>query len=210
MHFHQILSKTTRVKKLHRNCYRSSVGSQWRNCTSQVNLISGARAEFLSYESTDASQESSEDNCKGDSSWGIRWSVMAREVQGFCLRFCRRPALRADGRRLVGSIFTVSRCTWCSWWPECIMTLSPSGLTCPSVCFKRCRYGEIMDVNLVRDKATGKSRGFAFLAYEDQRSTVLAVGTWPRPPVRLWVQLYRLHQCLVVYARRMEHPHMKP
>lgn len=38
------------------------------------------------------------------------------------------------------------------------------------------RYGEIVDVNLVRDKSTGKSKGFAFLAYEDQRSTVLAVG----------------------------------
>ena len=37
------------------------------------------------------------------------------------------------------------------------------------------RYGEIVDINLVRDKATGKSKGFAFLAYEDQRSTVLAV-----------------------------------
>lgn len=33
-----------------------------------------------------------------------------------------------------------------------------------------------MDVNLVRDPDTGKSKGFAFLAYEDQRSTVLAVG----------------------------------
>ena len=38
------------------------------------------------------------------------------------------------------------------------------------------RYGEVVDVNLVRDKTTGKSRGFAFIAYEDQRSTVLAVG----------------------------------
>ncbi len=37
------------------------------------------------------------------------------------------------------------------------------------------QYGELVDVNLVRDKDTGKSRGFAFLAYEDQRSTVLAV-----------------------------------
>ncbi|KAL0358575.1 UNVERIFIED_CONTAM: Zinc finger CCCH domain-containing protein 42 [Sesamum angustifolium] len=37
------------------------------------------------------------------------------------------------------------------------------------------QYGEIVDVNLVRDKATGKSKGFAFLAYEDQRSTNLAV-----------------------------------
>ena len=38
------------------------------------------------------------------------------------------------------------------------------------------RYGEVVDVNLVRDKGTGKSKGFAFLAYEDQRSTILAVG----------------------------------
>lgn len=37
------------------------------------------------------------------------------------------------------------------------------------------QYGEIVDVNLVRDKATGKSKGFAFLAYLDQRSTTLAV-----------------------------------
>ncbi|KAJ3183184.1 hypothetical protein HDU85_002210 [Gaertneriomyces sp. JEL0708] len=37
------------------------------------------------------------------------------------------------------------------------------------------QYGEVVDVNLVRDKETGKSKGFAFLAYEDQRSTTLAV-----------------------------------
>ncbi|KAK1298096.1 Zinc finger CCCH domain-containing protein 25 [Acorus calamus] len=37
------------------------------------------------------------------------------------------------------------------------------------------QYGEIVDVNLVRDKGTGKSKGFAFLAYEDQRSTTLVV-----------------------------------
>ncbi|KAI3865281.1 hypothetical protein MKW92_027025 [Papaver armeniacum] len=37
------------------------------------------------------------------------------------------------------------------------------------------QYGEIVDVNLIRDKATGKSKGFCFLAYEDQRSTNLAV-----------------------------------
>ena len=37
------------------------------------------------------------------------------------------------------------------------------------------RYGEVMDVNLPRDKDTGKTRGFGFLMYEDQRSTVLAV-----------------------------------
>lgn len=37
------------------------------------------------------------------------------------------------------------------------------------------QYGEIADVNLPRDKETGKTRGFGFLMYEDQRSTVLAV-----------------------------------
>lgn len=37
------------------------------------------------------------------------------------------------------------------------------------------QYGEIVDLNLVRDKESGKPKGFAFLAYEDQRSTVLAV-----------------------------------
>lgn len=37
------------------------------------------------------------------------------------------------------------------------------------------RYGEVMDVNLPRDKETGKTKGFGFLMYEDQRSTILAV-----------------------------------
>jgi len=32
-----------------------------------------------------------------------------------------------------------------------------------------------MNINLVRDKDTGKSKGFAFICYEDQRSTILAV-----------------------------------
>jgi RNA recognition motif-containing protein len=32
-----------------------------------------------------------------------------------------------------------------------------------------------MDVNLPRDKETGKTKGFGFVMYEDQRSTVLAV-----------------------------------
>ena len=32
-----------------------------------------------------------------------------------------------------------------------------------------------MNINLVRDRKSGQSKGFCFLAYEDQRSTVLAV-----------------------------------
>jgi len=30
----------------------------------------------------------------------------------------------------------------------------------------------------MRDKKTGKSRGFGFVAYEDQRSTILAVDNF--------------------------------
>ena len=37
------------------------------------------------------------------------------------------------------------------------------------------QWGEVEDLNLVRDEETGKSKGFAFLKYEDQRSTILAV-----------------------------------
>ena len=37
------------------------------------------------------------------------------------------------------------------------------------------QFGEVVDCRLARDKKTGKSRGFAWLAYEDQRSTILAV-----------------------------------
>jgi len=37
------------------------------------------------------------------------------------------------------------------------------------------QYGEVMDVNLPRDKETGKTKGFGFLMYEDARSCVLAV-----------------------------------
>ena len=40
------------------------------------------------------------------------------------------------------------------------------------------QYGEIEDLHLVRDKETGKSKGFAFLKYEDERSTVLAVDNF--------------------------------
>lgn len=49
------------------------------------------------------------------------------------------------------------------------------GLTEGDVVIMFSQFGEIVDVNLVRDKQTGKSKGFAFICYEDQRSTILAV-----------------------------------
>merc|ERR1719316_2345901 len=49
------------------------------------------------------------------------------------------------------------------------------GLTEGDVVIVFSQFGEIVDVNLIRDKATGKSKGFAFICYEDQRSTILAV-----------------------------------
>eukprot|EP00494_Astrolonche_serrata_P004859 UN04874 len=40
------------------------------------------------------------------------------------------------------------------------------------------QYGEIVDCNLIRDHKNGQSKGFGFIAYEDQRSTVLAVDNF--------------------------------
>ncbi|XP_056639249.1 RNA-binding motif protein, X-linked 2-like [Diorhabda sublineata] len=40
------------------------------------------------------------------------------------------------------------------------------------------QYGEVVNINLVRDKDTGKSKGFCFICYEDQRSTILAVDNF--------------------------------
>lgn len=37
------------------------------------------------------------------------------------------------------------------------------------------QYGEIVNINLVRDKKTGKFKGYGFICFEDQRSTILSV-----------------------------------
>ena len=42
--------------------------------------------------------------------------------------------------------------------------------------FSQC--GEIVDCNLVRDVDTGESKGFAFIGYADQRSSILAVDNF--------------------------------
>lgn len=52
------------------------------------------------------------------------------------------------------------------------------------------RYGEIVNINLVRDKATGRSRGFSFICYEDQRSTILAVDNLNGIKVSLCILLF--------------------
>ncbi|KAM5256436.1 RNA-binding motif protein, X-linked 2-like [Ctenodactylus gundi] len=40
------------------------------------------------------------------------------------------------------------------------------------------QYGEVVNINLARNEKTGKSKGFCFLCYEDQRSTILAVDNF--------------------------------
>lgn len=60
------------------------------------------------------------------------------------------------------------------------------------------RYGEVVDINLVRDKGTGKSKGFAFIAYEDQRSTNLAVGSSLCPTILKYIFYYVFPACIEV------------
>ena len=45
---------------------------------------------------------------------------------------------------------------------------------CDVICVMS-QWGEVEDLHLVREEATGRSKGFAFLKYEDARSAVLAV-----------------------------------
>lgn len=45
------------------------------------------------------------------------------------------------------------------------------------------QWGELEDLHLVRDEATGESRGFAFAKYEDARSCVLAVDNFCGVPL---------------------------
>ncbi|CAJ1400071.1 unnamed protein product [Effrenium voratum] len=49
------------------------------------------------------------------------------------------------------------------------------GLTEGDIVVVFSQFGEVVDCHLVRDRTTGKSKGFAFVCYDDQRSTVLAV-----------------------------------
>lgn len=51
----------------------------------------------------------------------------------------------------------------------------PLNLTEGDVLCVLSQYGEIEDIHLVRDGDSGKSRGFAFVKYDDARSCVLAV-----------------------------------
>ena len=45
------------------------------------------------------------------------------------------------------------------------------------LCFMS-QWGEIDDLNLIRDENSGKSKGFCFVKYSDQRSTILAVDNF--------------------------------
>ena len=77
----------------------------------------------------------------------------------FGIHIHRGPSLRPDRGGRDNYILTVSH-------------LNPRSFLRPDRCV---RYGEVVDVNLPRDKETGKTKGFGFLMYEDQRSTILAV-----------------------------------
>lgn len=46
------------------------------------------------------------------------------------------------------------------------------------------QYGEVIRVNLAKEPGTGKSKGFAFLAYENPKSALLAVDNFDGIEVR--------------------------
>lgn len=70
----------------------------------------------------------------------------------------------------------------------------PMQLTEGDVICVMSQFGEVEDINLVRDEDTGKSKGFAFLKYEDARSSILAVDNLTGSKV-----CFVLH-VLIIYA----------
>jgi len=54
----------------------------------------------------------------------------------------------------------------------------PTPLTEGDILAVMSQFGEIEDINLVREEGTGKSRGFGFVKYEDCRSCILAVDNF--------------------------------
>jgi len=70
------------------------------------------------------------------------------------------------------------------------------------------QFGEIVDVNMPRDKETGKTRGFAFIGYEDQRSTVLAVDNFNG--AKLLGRTLRCDHCAAYHEEQKKDPTKLP
>lgn len=76
------------------------------------------------------------------------------------------------------------------------------------------QFGEIVNINLVRDKATGKQKGFCFICYEDQRSTVLAVDNlngvkvWKRTNERTNQSIFECFCNLQILGKSMRVDHV--
>ena len=74
------------------------------------------------------------------------------------------------------SLINLIRCSLIWYSSLCIQCYFPSiNSSMFSLSLYNSRYGEIVHINLIRDKDSGKSKGFGFICYEDQRSTILAV-----------------------------------
>lgn len=73
------------------------------------------------------------------------------------------------------------------------------------------QYGNPSHINLVKDKDTGKLRGFCYLKYEDQRSCILAVDNFNgtkiyERPLRVDHTYYKLMNGQVEDDFRIEYP----
>ena len=109
---------------------------------------------------------------------------MIRSVTHFSYKLCANRMVVNSVLKLEFVIYHFRRLILRPNRRGCALIYVSVGLTITSLislAFYQCafnhyyRYGEIVNINLVRDKKTGKSKGFCFVGYEDQRSTTLAV-----------------------------------
>uniref|UniRef100_A0A7S0IQV5 RRM domain-containing protein n=1 Tax=Calcidiscus leptoporus TaxID=127549 RepID=A0A7S0IQV5_9EUKA len=70
------------------------------------------------------------------------------------------------------------------------------------------QVGEVVDINIPRDKGTGKPRGFGFIAYEDQRSTILAVDNFNG--TKLLGRTLRVDHCSDYHEEQKKNPDALP
>ena len=112
-----------------------------------------------------------------------------KQRHGQNLSFPKHPQLPGTMANVVAEIGRINQAeldngtvgtaaSWHAKYQNCAWVFAgnlPIQLTEGDVICVLSQFGEIEDINLVRDEETGKSRGFAFVKYEDSRSGILAV-----------------------------------
>ena len=124
--------------------------------------------------------------------WRLRWTALSRaaaseenDERANCLSIAlsilpmRNAASKINAAELAGG--TQDRASWHDDYknsPYIYIGSLPYDVSEDDLKTVFAQYGVVTKVNLVRDKETKKSKGFAFLAYANPKSAILAVDNF--------------------------------